>query len=56
MGKYKVLTPLFKLSNQKNYEVGDDIELTEKEATPLIKEGRIAENGEPNPIKKQSKK
>lgn len=56
MEKYKVLTPLFKLSNQKNYEIGDEIELSDNEAKPLIKEGRIAENGEPKPVKKQSKK
>jgi len=41
MKKYKVLTPFFKLSDKKNYEKGDDIELSDEQAYALVKEGRI---------------
>ena len=41
MKKYKVLIPFFKLSDKKNYEKGDDIELTDEQALLLVQEGRI---------------
>jgi len=34
--KYEVLIPFFKLSEQKNYEIGDTIELSKEEATALV--------------------
>jgi len=34
--KYKIKKPFFKLSEQKNYIVGDIIELTDAEALPLV--------------------
>lgn len=50
MEKYKVLTPFFKISNQKNYNVGDNIELDEKTAETLMKEGRISPITKSRPI------
>jgi len=41
MKKYKVLTPFFKLSEKKNYEKNDYIELSDEQASTLVKEGRI---------------
>lgn len=37
MKKYKVIKDLFKLSEQKDYSVGDTIELTIEEASELLK-------------------
>jgi hypothetical protein len=36
MKKYKILTDLYKLSESKHYKAGEEIELTEEEAKPLI--------------------
>ncbi len=44
MAKHKVIKPFFKLSEQKNYEVGDEIELTEEEFLELSEHGYI-DNG-----------
>ena len=44
MKKYKVLTPFFKLSDKKNYSVGDTIELSEDVAIQLLEEKRIELN------------
>lgn len=43
MGKYKVLIACYKQSDKKNYQVGEEIELTEEYAKLMIKEGRVAE-------------
>lgn len=41
MPTYKVLIPFFKLSDQKNYYTGDEVELSKEQASILVKEGRI---------------
>ena len=35
MKKYKVIKPFFKLSEKKNYEIGDEIELSEEDAKAM---------------------
>ena len=35
MKKYKVIKAFFKLSEQKNYEIGDTIDLSEKDAKAM---------------------
>ena len=35
--KYEVLKPFFKNSEQKNYEIGDTIELSEEDAANMVK-------------------
>lgn len=35
MKKYKVIKAFFKLSEQKNYEIGDTIELSDKDAKAM---------------------
>jgi len=35
MKKYKVIKAFFKLSEQKNYEIGDTIELSDKDAKSM---------------------
>ena len=35
MKKYKVIKPFFKLSEKKNYEIGDEIELSPEGFIPL---------------------
>lgn len=47
MAKYKLTRDIFKLSDQKAYEKGDEIELTEKEAIELIKDGTVLSNDKP---------
>jgi len=37
MKKYEVLKPFFKLSEQKNYEIGDVIELSDDDAKDMLK-------------------
>lgn len=41
MKKYKVIRGFFKISEQKNYNIGDKIELTESEASILIEDNAI---------------
>ena len=36
MGNYKVLKPFFKLSEKKNYSIGDTIELSKEEAQNML--------------------
>ena len=43
MKKYKVIKPFFKLSEKKNYEIGDTIELSADIAEPLFDEKKIEE-------------
>jgi len=35
MKKYKVIKPFFKLSEKKNYEIGDTIELSDADAKAM---------------------
>lgn len=49
MGKYKVIKDFFKLSEQKNYFVDDEIELSKEYALLLLQDGYVEE------IKKKSK-
>ena len=37
MKKYEVLKPFFKLSEQKNYEIGNIIELTDEDSIDMLK-------------------
>lgn len=46
MAKYKVLIPFYKLSEAKNYNESDEIELSKEDAKELIKEGYLAGNKE----------
>lgn len=41
--KFEVLKPFFKLSEQKNYEVGDIAEFTKEEAEGMLSEGYLKE-------------
>jgi len=41
MGKHKVLKNLFKISEQKNYTIGDEIELTKDEFLELSEHGYV---------------
>lgn len=47
MAKYKLTRDIFKLSEQKSYEKGQEIELTDKEAAVLIKDGTVLDNEKP---------
>jgi len=44
MAKYKLTRNIFKLSDQKSYETGEEIELTDKEAVILIADGTVLAN------------
>jgi hypothetical protein len=41
--KYEVLKPFFKNSEQKNYETGDTIELSEEDASNMVKYDLVKE-------------
>jgi len=41
--KFEVLKPFFKLSEQKNYEIGDTIELSKEDAADMVKYDLIKE-------------
>jgi len=41
--KYEVLKPFFKNSEQKNYEIGDTIELSEEVAADMVKYDLVKE-------------
>ena len=41
--KYEVLKPFFKQSEQKNYEIGDTIELSEEDAERMLKYDLVKE-------------
>jgi len=49
--KYEVLIPFFKLSEQKNYEVGDTIELSKEDASDMVKYDLVKEIKESKPKK-----
>ena len=51
MAKYKVLKELYKLSEEKSYNIGSEIELTEIEAERLIKDKTVEATHKP--IKKK---
>lgn len=39
--KFTVLKPFFKLSEQKNYEVGDEADFTKEEAEAMLNDGYL---------------
>ena len=41
MKKYKVIKPFFKLSEKKNYKIGDEIELSKELAFEYIENGYV---------------
>ena len=41
--KYEVLKAFFKLSEQKNYEVGSEIELNDEDAVDMVKYDLVKE-------------
>lgn len=41
--KYEVLKPFFKLSEQKNYEIGSVIELSKEDAADMVKYDLVKE-------------
>ena len=41
--KFKVLKPFFKLSEQKNYAIGDTIELSKEDAEAMLNDNFIEE-------------
>jgi hypothetical protein len=43
MKKYTVLKPFFKLSEQKNYAIGDTIELSDDDASDMVKYDLVKE-------------
>jgi hypothetical protein len=43
MKKYNVLVPFFKISEGKNYEIGDVIDISKEEALLLIDNGKVEE-------------
>jgi len=43
MKKFEVLKPFFKNSEQKNYEIGDEIELTDEDAADMVKYDLVKE-------------
>lgn len=47
MAKYTLLRDIYKLSEQKSYEKGDQIELADKESIALIKDGTVKELDKP---------
>ena len=51
MAKYKVLKELYKLSEEKSYNIGEEIELTDIESERLIKDKPVEANEKP--IKKK---
>lgn len=48
MAKYKLTRNIFKISDQKSYEIGEEIELTDKEAVELTKDGTVLPNEKPS--------
>jgi len=57
MDKYKVIKSFFKLSEQKGYNFGDEIELDTESAKQFVKDGLVADienkNGAPKTEKKK---
>ena len=49
--KFKVLKPFFKLSEQKNYEVDETIDLTKEDAEAMLLDGFIVEAKESKKVK-----
>jgi hypothetical protein len=50
--KYIALKPFFKLSEQKNYAIGDTIELSKEDAEAMLNDGFLEEVKEPKKAKK----
>ncbi len=44
--KFTVLKPFFKLSEQKNYNVGDEVDFTKEEAEAMLNEGYLEQEKE----------
>jgi hypothetical protein len=56
MPNYKVIKPFFKLSEQKNYAIGETIELSKEDALPLIEAGYLEDKSPKRLIAEVSKK
>ena len=52
MKNYTVLKPFFKQSEQKNYNIGDFIELSREDAEPMLKYDLVEEYKELKKVKK----
>ena len=44
--KFTVLKPFFKLSEQKNYNVGDEADFTKEEAEAMLNDGYLEQSKE----------